>query len=403
MTFLRSPFAFWTSTTSTTRASSSGFSIKFHAILLASFISTIYGFTFRFTTPPTQCESLKAIWEGGTPPYKLLLVPVDFMPEGTETRIIFERTISTGNELTFTFPFPARTRFAAIMSDATGFGTGGTSPLINIRSSNSSSCLPTSPSKPNFYFYLSPSTLTQCSPVHISWDSSPSSPVTVYGVIPQGQSFNLNADSRASGGRGFDWTVNVRSGTQMFFVVGDSSGSGKGGSSDVTTVRSGSSSRCIDATSPSSTEDAGVGGTAPLPGSTQTGGGSGSNGSSSVSGSSPSGSSPSNGSGSGSGNGSGGNGNGDGGGTGNGGSGGGGTSNGSGGGTVQGPLDPSSGANGANADSSRSSKLGLILGLVLGLSGLGIVLGLCFVFYKRRQREKKRRDNQRARLLASSD
>lgn len=357
-------------------------------------------FTFRFSSPPAQCARMRAIWQGGSPPYTLLMVPVDFMPQGTETRVIFERTVTTGNQLEFTFPFPARTRFAAIMSDSTGFGTGGTSPLLTVQSSNSSSCLSTTPSAPEFYFFLSSPTLTQCSPVHISWDTPSAPPVTVYGIIPRGQSFDLNAASRANGGRGFDWTVNVRSGTQFFFVVGDKNGSGKGGSSDVTTIRGGSSA-CIDASSPSQTADSGVGGTEPLPSSGTTGSGPDSSGSGSSS------STTGNGNGSGSGSGStdgGGNTDGASGSTNGGNPGQGGTNTaGSGGGTVYGPLDPTSPAQAANENDHRQSKLGLILGLVLGLSGLGLVVGFCLLAYKRHKRQVERRDNQRARLLATSD
>ena len=45
----------------------------------------------------------------------------------------------------------------------------------------------------------------------------------------------------------------------------------------------------------------------------------------------------------------------------------------------------------------------MILGLVLGVLGLGLVLGFCFLVYKRQKRQVERRDNQRARLLAASD
>lgn len=160
------------------------------------------------------------------------------------------------------------------MSDATGFGAGGTSPILTVGSSNTSSCLPATPSQPDFYMYLSSPTLTQCSPVRISWDSPPDPPVSIYGVIPQGQSFDFNAAEKSGGRNSFDWTVDVKSGTQFFFVAGDASGSGKGGSTDATNIGSGASS-CINANSPSATADSGTGGTGPLPGSDTGGGGGG--------------------------------------------------------------------------------------------------------------------------------
>jgi hypothetical protein len=85
----------------------------------------------------------------------------------------------------------------------------------------------------------------------------------VYGVIPQGQLFDLNAASHANTGDGFDLTVNVRSGTEFFFVAGDGKGSGTRGSTDVQSIGSGSSGR-INSTSPGSTPDSGVGGVGSL-------------------------------------------------------------------------------------------------------------------------------------------
>lgn len=150
------------------------------------------------------------------------------------------------------------------MSDSQGFGTGGTSKIITVSSSSDTSCLPRTHSTPQFFLYLSSPTFTQCGSLTIGWDSPRSPPATVYGVIPGGQSFDLNAPSRTHGGTSFDWTVNVREGTPLMFVAGDGNGAGTGGSSDLTYVLGGASS-CISANSPSSTPDDGTGGYGPLP------------------------------------------------------------------------------------------------------------------------------------------
>lgn len=248
--------------------------------VLLSLFSSLNGFMFRFTSTPAQCDSTSVIWTDGRPPYKILLLPIGFLPQGIETRIIFERIIRTGNQATFTFPFPQGSRsvlgtrvhlpftwyangahlcrFVAVMSDEDGFGTGGTSAILTVDSSNSSSCIPSTPSAPEFYLYLSSVSLSQCESVDISWGPARNPPVTIYGVIPQGQSFDLDAASHANGGSSFDWTVNIRAGTPFFFVAGDRNGSGKGGSTDVQNIGSGPS-RCISSDSPSSTPDTGVG------------------------------------------------------------------------------------------------------------------------------------------------
>ena len=77
---------------------------------LVALVTSADAFTFCFTSPPTQCNDTSAIWEGGTPPYKLLLLPIGFLPQGVERRVIFEKEVDQGNEMTFKFPFPGDTR-----------------------------------------------------------------------------------------------------------------------------------------------------------------------------------------------------------------------------------------------------------------------------------------------------
>lgn len=322
-----------------------GFSALSPVLLVLSFlIASANAFTFRFTSTPAQCEPVEVVWTTGTPPYKILLLPIGFQPQGVETRVIYEKTVTTGTQTAFNFPFPANSKFVAVMSDGAGFGSGGTSPILTVHSSNTSSCIPTSPSTPEFYFYLSSTTLSQCQSVHISWENASNPPVTVYGVIPQGESFDLNAASRANGGTGFDWSVNIPSGTPFFFVSGDANGSGKGGSTDVQNIGGGSSG-CLGSDPPTTTSDGSVGSVGSLPSTgtgtatvTQTAGASNGNGSNG------SGSGNGNNDGNGNGNTGGDNGNNDGNGNGNGngsgngnGNGGGNPDPGSGGGTVHGP------------------------------------------------------------------
>lgn len=140
------------------------------------------------------------------------------------------------------------------MSDSTGFGTGGTSTVYTV-GSGPSDCLPTSPTKADFYMYTAETTPSQCGSFGITWDAGATSPVHIYGVIPGGQSFDLGAPSS---GTGFDWTTNVRQGTQtLFLAVGGNNENG--GSTDILTVGGGSSG-CINAQSPSSTANPAAGG-----------------------------------------------------------------------------------------------------------------------------------------------
>lgn len=144
-----------------------------------------------------------------------------------------------------------------MMSDATGLGTGGTSELITVLDGDSS-CLATSATNPDFYLYLTPNTSpAQCSSVEVGWEASNAQgPVRITAMLPGGESFALPVPSSGSS---FDWTVDMRQGTDYLVVAGDSRGFGTGGSSSLMTVGAGSSG-CINGSSPSSTMAPAAGG-----------------------------------------------------------------------------------------------------------------------------------------------
>lgn len=103
----------WTSTPAGTFTSTlsrlSHYAFLFGFLLVSNPLS-VTGFTFRFSSSPSQCGPTKVVWTAGTAPYKLLLLPIGFQPEGVETRVIFEKVITTGTETAFTFPFPASSK-----------------------------------------------------------------------------------------------------------------------------------------------------------------------------------------------------------------------------------------------------------------------------------------------------
>ncbi|KEP54458.1 putative HlyIII domain protein [Rhizoctonia solani 123E] len=222
-------------------------------LLLAHLISTCSAFSFVFSSQPSQCQSLTIQWTGGTGPYRLFLVPVGHVTP--EIRSIVSMEIPAGQSSTnLTLRFPENSHFVAIMSDSTGFGTGGTSSIYTV-GSGASSCLPTTTPQADFYMYTDSDTPSQCGSYRISWDAGVASPVHIYGIIPGGQSFQVNTPSSDTS---YGWTTNVRAGTQMLFLaVGGNNENG--GSTDITTIAGGSSG-CINSQSPSSTASPAVGG-----------------------------------------------------------------------------------------------------------------------------------------------
>jgi hypothetical protein len=132
-----------------------------------------------------------------------------------------------------------------------------------------------------------------CEPVDCL--ACPSRNVQFYGVIPGGQSFQLNQGTLttvANEGLGFNWTVPVRVSTTVLLAGGDSRGIGSAGSiqQNVQQGESTVNNTCLGSSSPSSTPGSPAGGAYPTGSNgVGTGGGNGSGGNNGGNGSSSSG------------------------------------------------------------------------------------------------------------------
>ncbi|OCF41917.1 hypothetical protein I317_04219 [Kwoniella heveanensis CBS 569] len=139
------------------------------------------------------------------------------------------------------------------MSDNAGTGTGGVSTLFTV-GANTTSCTLRRESA-DFQFYLNETSLTQCDTIDIYWDQTAFTPVTILGVIPGGQVFQLV--SANSNTQSLVWDTNVASGTEVIFAAFDHGPYGTGGSSALYKVGSSSDRSCLDDSSPSSTTQGG--------------------------------------------------------------------------------------------------------------------------------------------------
>ncbi|KAJ2970410.1 hypothetical protein NUW54_g12733 [Trametes sanguinea] len=155
-------------------------------------------FTFTYGTA-TQCDDFSVSWTGGTPPFQLTLA----LPYGSyRTLDIPADNYSNGKgSFTATLPFAAAKQFMAIMSDSTGFATGGVSKLITVgKPSGQNSCNTTDPGV-DFTFETN-SFLGQCLTYTFDHYEGAVQPFTVTGIIPGGTVFPLTAPV---GSASFDW------------------------------------------------------------------------------------------------------------------------------------------------------------------------------------------------------
>jgi hypothetical protein len=90
------------------------------ATALLAVVSYVDAFSFSFSTKPTQCGSTTVIVDGGTPPYRLVMVPSGPLVNRPEIRTIVDQQFSSTS---FTLPplaFPGGSNFTAVMGDSAG-------------------------------------------------------------------------------------------------------------------------------------------------------------------------------------------------------------------------------------------------------------------------------------------
>ncbi|KIK95558.1 hypothetical protein PAXRUDRAFT_11361 [Paxillus rubicundulus Ve08.2h10] len=250
--------------------------LKF-ALYLALSSSLVSGFSFTFTSQPQQCADLSLqITGSGTPPYSVLIIPYgpSPLPNNIEARtIVYQEFSGDSSSVSFQLKYPTNSQRplgVVLVSDSTGFGSGGTSVAASVMESSDSSCYnATQNVSPDFPFNISPpNQVVQCSPSRLWWNSNQVQGTPNFqGVIPGGQSFSISVGQVtqvSAQGSGFDWTPSVRAGSTLMIVAGDNRGLGTGGSEPYN-VQAGlnPNNTCLTNNSPSSTAGPPAGGAYP--------------------------------------------------------------------------------------------------------------------------------------------
>ncbi|KAN0134810.1 hypothetical protein V8E53_007184 [Lactarius tabidus] len=206
--------------------------------------------TFSITTStPTQCGTFTVNWTGGQPPFVLEILPV------VGTQRVFNippSALSNGvGSYSTTLQIAQEKQFLVTMSDATGFATGGISPLLTVQAqtSQSTSCNTVDPG-PQFVYSLDPA-LQQCQPFTFSNYTGAILPVTIYGLVPGGTAIVLKAPN---GTTQYVWSAaSIPAGTSVIFAMSDAQNR-TGGVSPILVSGPTGNNWCINANSPSITQ-----------------------------------------------------------------------------------------------------------------------------------------------------
>ncbi|KAG1774125.1 hypothetical protein EV702DRAFT_547216 [Suillus placidus] len=222
-------------------------------LCIASCLSVARAFSMTVGTP-SQCDDLTVSWTGGQAPFEILLTPsLETYQNITVPASAFSN--GKGSYSISQLPLSMGTLFILTMSDATGFGSGGTTNQLTVGNPVANNKCSTTVSSPPYEFGLSPSQLTQCNQFTIAVDSGAVLPLTIVQLIPGGQPVVFNSVNSYT----LTSVVNVNTGTNLQYFVTDSTGR-QGGVSGFEQVLGSSNSSCLSANSPSST--AGISATA---------------------------------------------------------------------------------------------------------------------------------------------
>lgn len=148
-----------------------------HLLPLALLPSLAAAYSFNFDSTPRECDTLSVSITGqGQPPYSLLIIPFgpSPLPNNAEVRKITQQNFTGSSTSTsLQLKYPANSQFVAVVSDSSGFGSGGTSGVVTVLSGDSSSCYDVSaPVTPTWVYSLVPNSLTQCAGTRIWWDET---------------------------------------------------------------------------------------------------------------------------------------------------------------------------------------------------------------------------------------
>ncbi|KAG2149128.1 uncharacterized protein EDB93DRAFT_362578 [Suillus bovinus] len=168
---------------------------------------------------PTQCGSLDISWTGGQAPFEILLTPSS---QTSYQNITPPSSAFSNGKGSYSIPqlsLSAGTTFLLTMSDATGFGSGGTTNTLTVGNQVANNVCNTSILSPPYTFRLSPLPLIQCSQFTIQAESSAVLPITIVQLIPGGQPVVFNSNSA-----NFTSVANVTAGTDLMYLIFDSLG-----------------------------------------------------------------------------------------------------------------------------------------------------------------------------------
>ncbi|KZT54956.1 hypothetical protein CALCODRAFT_499141 [Calocera cornea HHB12733] len=202
-------------------------------LLLASYAVSAHAWSFSIERQPETCIGIIISWSDGVPPWTFTFLH----PPAASSDMTNLSTWSTGASVTYTEQkaYPASvggmgmgisqaefTPLIVVGSDGTGFGSGGTSQVIEVLPEQAPflpGCATTPPNNATFPSYLKSfdfSSVTTCGTVTATHNGSLSGTINVDTIVPLGQSFRTTLNASAS--NMLTWYLPTTAGTNVSFA-----------------------------------------------------------------------------------------------------------------------------------------------------------------------------------------
>jgi len=196
----------------------------------------VRSWSFTIEEQPETCIGVNLAFSGGTPPYTITFLHVPDVSPG-EVGNLSSWASGAAQPFIFHQTYPASaggvgvpssvgfTPLVIVGSDATGFGTGGTSQTVVVEAMAppllpGCSIYPTNNTAYLSYLQSFSTSITECGDVTAKLNASLPAGVLVDTIVPLGQSYRTVVNVTATNGT-ISWPVTVTAGTNVSFAFTD--------------------------------------------------------------------------------------------------------------------------------------------------------------------------------------
>ncbi|WWC60387.1 uncharacterized protein I303_102959 [Kwoniella dejecticola CBS 10117] len=218
--------------------------------LASLFYPTTYGaanFFFNWPTNTSSCETVTLTWSGGVMPFTAWVVPVYGQPFFYELST-FDATTGFGSAQ-IELQLAAGVNYVVVVSDGNGIGTGGSSEIQTVQSSNDTSCLTYANSRSvslDFTFTVSGQAVQCERGFETSWSGGSEYGPYNFTTIAMDQSF-IPYDVPMEKGvtSQSDWLLDMPAQSRFIIMYNSAQGYGRGGTSGIYSVSPGNDTSCL--------------------------------------------------------------------------------------------------------------------------------------------------------------